>query len=121
MICSPRPYRPLKIIKTARFQVRYKKVGNSGVIHKTKIEDALQKLNFGFFHLFNTKQTQRGYEDIKIDSFFLIFPQVEKSKVKIGVLFIVGILSKINFLEHFVSFNFLIGHSPEALQAHQHP
>ena len=48
-----------------------------------------------------------------------IFPQVEKSKVKIGVCFIAGISSKIKFQEHFVLFNFWIRRTPEALRACQ--
>ena len=43
-----------------------------------------------------------NHGDITIDSFLTltlkqIFPQVEKSKVKVGVLFIVGNFSKIKF------------------------
>ena len=74
-------------------------------------------------HLFNMRHHGGAVRTSKLTYLTLrkIFRQVEKSKVKISVYFIVGIFSKIKFYEHFVLLNFLTGRSPEALRARQHP
>ena len=94
-------------------------------MHKTRIEGALQTFTFGFMQLFNTMPPGGAMTTSTATYFSLghrnIFPGVEKSKVKIGVLFIERTLAKINFLEHFVLFNFLIRSSPKALRACQNP
>ena len=46
----------MKIVKMARFQVRYIKVGNLGVMHKIRLEGDHQKLTFGVLQVVDTMQ-----------------------------------------------------------------
>ena len=91
-------------------------------MHKT---GTLQTFTFGFMQLFNTMPPGGAMTTSKSTYFSLghrkIFPGVEKSKVKIGVLLIERTPAKINFFEHFVLFNFFIRSSPKALRARQNP
>ena len=59
-----------------------------------------EPITFGIMHLFNTMHPGGAMTTSKLTYFSLshkFFPQVEKSKVKIGVKFIVGTSSKIKF------------------------
>ena len=71
-------------------------------MHKTRMEDAPQIINFWYYASFQYKAPRRSFDDIKIDLFLPLtlrknLPQVEKSLVKIRVKFIAGIFSKIQF------------------------